>query len=310
MSTIYDPESPYILARYQGTKPPAPFWFDAALARTPERTSFPSQGAAIELLCWGEIGQPGLLFLHGNGAHADWWSAIAPFFADDWRCAALSFSGMGRSERRAEGYTVDLLAQEIRDAVTCAQFNPGLPPIVIAHSMGGMLALRAAADNPGLRGLIIIDSPLGMPQQRFEAMREGAPKPHATRRPFASLAEGLARFRLSPPQPCINDYMVDHIARGALVEEDGTWFWHFDPRRISVPEQGIQARIDRVTCPLAFLYGERSAMLDDENLAGTRAALPPGAPMIAIPDAAHHVPIDQPLALVAALRALLAGWGG
>lgn len=95
MSKTPDPDSPYILARYEGLRPAAPSWFDAALARAPERTSFPSQGAEIELLCWGEIGGPGLLFLHGNGAHADWWSAIAPFFANEWRCAALSFSGMG-----------------------------------------------------------------------------------------------------------------------------------------------------------------------------------------------------------------------
>lgn len=310
MSTTPDPENPYILAHYQGARPPAPAWFDAALARAPERTAFASQGAQIELLCWGDTGKPGLLFLHGNGAHADWWSAIAPFFADDWRCAAMSFSGMGRSDRRANGYTIDTLAQEVRDAVDAAQFNPGVPPVLIAHSMGGMVALLAAADHPGLRGLIVIDSPLGMAQKRFEAMRETAPKVHAARRPFASLAEGLARFRLSPPQPCSNDYMVDHIARTALVEEDGEWFWHFDPRRISVPDRGIQPPIDRVACPIAYIYGDRSALLNDETLATTRAVLPPDTPMIAIPDAAHHVPLDQPLALVAALRALLAGWDG
>lgn len=46
-----------------------------------------------------------------------------------------------------------------------------------------------------------------------------------------------------------------------------------------------------------------------DMLEEARQTLPAGTPMIAIPDAAHHVPIDQPLALVAALRAVLAGWG-
>jgi len=36
--------------------------------------------------------------------------------------------------------------------------------------------------------------------------------------------------------------------------------------------------------------------------------IPPGTPQIAIPDSEHHVMVDQPLALVAALRALLATW--
>jgi hypothetical protein len=38
------------------------------------------------------------------------------------------------------------------------------------------------------------------------------------------------------------------------------------------------------------------------------AILPPDTPVIPIPDAAHHVMVDQPLALVAALRRLLASW--
>ena len=40
----------------------------------------------------------------------------------------------------------------------------------------------------------------------------------------------------------------------------------------------------------------------------TRAHAPPGSPFLAIPEAGHHVMLDQPLALVSALRALLASW--
>ena len=49
----------------------------------PERSFVEVDGAGIELLTWGDQGKPGILFLHGNGAHADWWSFIAPFFARD-----------------------------------------------------------------------------------------------------------------------------------------------------------------------------------------------------------------------------------
>ena len=79
-----------LLGPFQGEKPPAPAWFDAAVAHGPERQRIAVEGAEIELLTWGEVGRPGLLFLHGNGAHADWWSFIAPFFAKDWRVAAIS----------------------------------------------------------------------------------------------------------------------------------------------------------------------------------------------------------------------------
>ena len=39
------------------------------------------EGAKVEVLAWGQRGKPGLMFLHGGAAHADWWSFIAPFFA-------------------------------------------------------------------------------------------------------------------------------------------------------------------------------------------------------------------------------------
>jgi len=45
-----------------------------------------------------------------------------------------------------------------------------------------------------------------------------------------------------------------------------------------------------------------------ERVAAMRALLPPGSPAIPIPDAEHHVMVDQPLAFVTALRGLFAAW--
>lgn len=303
-----DTPSPYLIAHFRGERPSAPDWFEAALGHEPERSVFTSDGADIELLTWGAVGKPGLLFLHGNGAHADWWSMIAPFFAADWRCAAISWSGMGRSGWRADGYTVDTFAQEAKDAIVAAKLDIAGPPIVIGHSMGGLVGVTATADNPDIGGLMLVDTPLGLSDKKLEGIRDGVPKAANERRPFASLADGLARFRFSPPQSCANDYIVDHIARGALVEDDGQWFWRFDPRRVGMRKDPQDLPIGRVACPMAYLYGDRSALVDAESLAITLPKFPAGTPIVEIPDAAHHVLLDQPLALVAALRALLARW--
>ena len=60
------------LAPFAGAKPPAPAWFEAALADAPERRMIMVEGVDIELLTWGEVVKPGLLLLHGNCAHSDW----------------------------------------------------------------------------------------------------------------------------------------------------------------------------------------------------------------------------------------------
>ena len=94
------PEVQAPLAAYKGAEPTAPQWFKDAIAQQPERRMVESLGSKLETLSWGEVGKPGLLFLHGNSAHADWWSFIAPFFAADWRVTSMSLAGMGASDWR------------------------------------------------------------------------------------------------------------------------------------------------------------------------------------------------------------------
>ena len=127
------------LAAFNGAEPPAPTWFGSALSKAPERTFVNVAGANIESLTWGERGKPGLLLLHGNAAHADWYSFIAPFFADRFRVAAMSWSGMGGSDWR-ETYSVELFAQEaLTIAETAGLFDgPGKP--VFAAAMEGKQA--------------------------------------------------------------------------------------------------------------------------------------------------------------------------
>ncbi|MBU6299282.1 MAG: hypothetical protein KJS68_13670, partial [Alphaproteobacteria bacterium] len=67
-----DLETP--LAELAGAPPPAPGWFAEAVAMAPERRSVEVEGASIHYLRWGDKTRPGLLLVHGNAAHAYWWS--------------------------------------------------------------------------------------------------------------------------------------------------------------------------------------------------------------------------------------------
>jgi hypothetical protein len=58
---------------------------------------------------------------------------------------------------------------------------------------------------------------------------------------------------------------------------------------------------------MIHLYGDKSRIIERRK-AGEPGFLDGHVPEIEIPDSHHHVMIDQPLALVAALRTLLATW--
>ncbi|PXA79101.1 alpha/beta hydrolase [Caulobacter sp. D4A] len=297
-----------LLAPFHGAPPPAPAWFDAAIAHQPERSTIDVLGTPIELLTWGEVGKPGLLFLHGNGAHADWWSFIAPSFAKDWRIAAISWAGMGSSGWR-EAYSAETFAAEAFAAVEAAQLEAGgVKPIFVGHSFGGFPTLYCAARHPErLRGAILVDTSIQPPEKRWKGP---PPRSGFGTKVYPTLEEALARFRLAPPQPCENLYIADYIARRSLKEVEGGWTWKFDPaiwQRFSMPDLG--QLLTEIACPAALMWGERSGLMHAETLNYMIAQMPDAVLRLPVPDADHHVMLDQPLAFVAGLRGLLAAWG-
>jgi pimeloyl-ACP methyl ester carboxylesterase len=299
-----DGRAPGLLAAFAGARPPAPAWADAALAQTPEAFSVTVEGAEIEALAWGPRGAPGLLMLHGNGAHARWWSPLAPFFAaDGFRVVALSFSGMGGSQWRTR-YSAEIYAQEML-AVSAAG---GLTrPLLMAHSFGGFIALHAAVHHAhAFDGLISIDSPIEPP----DWPRGGPPRRTKANPVYATLPEILARFRLAPPQGCENLWYLDHIARGSVREAEGGYTWRFDPFVMSHMDMESPALIaGKVPGPMAVIYGDRSWLMPPAVVAYMKTITPPGTAFVPIPEAEHHLMLDQPLPFVAAVRALLGAWG-
>jgi pimeloyl-ACP methyl ester carboxylesterase len=300
------------LAPFDGAPPPAPQWFTDAVSVKSESNFVEVSGAKIHYLRWGSRAAPGLLLVHGNAAHAHWWDFIAPFLARDYNVAAMDLSGMGDSDWRSSGYAMDLFAREqIAVCEDAGMFKLDEPPVIVAHSFGGFVTmLTGGLYGDRLKGVVIVDSPVNPPD------RPGGPpdrpvKPHNI---YPSLGAAMARFRLMPPQGCDNLYIVDWVARHSLKEvaqdDGGTGFtWKFDPaiwQRFSIGDTAERLKATR--CRIAVFRGEHSVLLPPEigeymfNLLGRQA------PMVEIPQAQHHIMLDQPLALVAALRALLADW--
>lgn len=299
------------LAVFRGRRPDAPSWFSDALAAAPERRRVPVRDADIEVLIWGKRGAPGLLFLHGLGAHADWWSHIAPFFSARYRVAALSWSGMGGSDWR-DNYDVEIYLEEIlATAQASGLFESSERPLTVAHSFGGLMLLAAtAAFGERLKGAVVVDSFL-RPDGRWHL----PPSSRRTMPVYASLEAALARFRFMPSQACANLFIADHIARASLKpvplqeQRDAGWTWRFDPRCAGgLPRVPIAACLTSPPCPLAFIAGARSPLTNAAVEDFVRGTAPQGVPWIKIPDSDHHVMVDQPLALIAALFALFESW--
>lgn len=114
--------------------------------------------AELEILRAGqESERPPLLFVHGSFCAAWIWAEyFLPFFADaGWHCAAVSLRGHGDSEGRDRLDSFGL-AEYVEDV---AQATAGLDrsPVVIGHSLGGMVAQRFACRHKAA-GLVMLAS--------------------------------------------------------------------------------------------------------------------------------------------------------
>jgi pimeloyl-ACP methyl ester carboxylesterase len=297
MATLHDDVEP----ADQSVAYSAPAWFDTALAAAVERKEVTVAGVPISYRAWGERGLGGLLLVHGGAAHARWWDHVAPLLAAGRRVVAIDLSGHGDSGRRS-AYSLDLWAEELMAVVEDARIAG--PPDIIGHSMGGFVTLRAASRFGGaLAGAVTVDSPIRTitPEEEAAARR----KAFGPLQVYPTREEILTRFRPVPDQdslPCIRT----HVAETSIREVDGGWTWKFDPQ-IFGRAHLTPAVLTRLECRVAMFRAEHGLVsVDMGELMYDR--LGRVAPVIEIPDAGHAIMLDQPLALVTAIRTLLADW--
>lgn len=279
-----------------------PEWFTHALAESHDNGEVEVGGARIAYRSWGKSGAAPVVLVHGGAAHAGWWDHIAPYLAAEHRVIALDLSGHGDSGRR-KTYSLVTWADEV---LAVARAESDLAPVVFGHSMGGFVALTAAREHGAeLGGVAAIDSPVQDLSPEAKAWI-AAGKDLPGTKVYPDRETILGRFRTLPEDNSSLPFVRDHFAAGSIRKVDGGWTWKFDPqiffRSRMEPEELAEA-----ACPVALIRGERGmATTDITELVAER--LGGDVPVTLIPDAGHHIMLDQPIALIAVLQTLLGQW--
>lgn len=160
---------------------------------------------------------PGLLLVHGFGAHSHWWDACAPYLARNFRVVAMDLAGMGDSAHRS-CYSQRQFADDMARVIHAAQLAPA---ILVAHSFGGIMASWFAHYHESLlQALVLVDARLGFPGDKDDRQLDVAERPD---RLYPDYASARARFRLIPE---------DHVAHPAgFITEQDYWFIQQSPRQ-------------------------------------------------------------------------------
>lgn len=254
-------------------------------------------GTRLHARIWdGPASGPFVVLVHGGAAHAGWWDVVAPLLCAS-TVVALDLSGHGDSQWR-ERYSFPVWAQEVLDVAKAVR--PQGWPVLVGHSMGGIVAAMAAErGGDDVAGLITVDSPLRRP--RRETIGDADAVFSAPKR-YPSAVDAWSRFRILPEQPVLHQVLLDHVARASVREVDGGWSWKFDPRAFAVDPDGrpcdVGEVLERVRAPVTTVIGELSRIVPAVERERLRALVtPPDDGVAVLAGGHHHLMFDRPRAL-------------
>lgn len=288
--------------------PDVPAWIAASLEAAPRRWAGEVDGATIQARVWdGPSDRPTIVLVHGGAAHAAWWDVVAPLLPGG-TVVAVDLSGHGDSHWR-DRYAFPGWADEV--LAVAAAVAPGAPPVLLGHSLGGIVAAMAAArGGRRIGGLITVDSPLLRTRPATIGDADavfGAPKRYRT------AEEAGARFRILPEQPVAHPALLAHVARESVREVADGWTWKFDPRAFATDPDDRPADVGEVLgevdAPVGAIVGERSAIVPPSERERLRCLVTPAdGGLVVIPGGHHHLMFDAPRQLVTAVGDILGGW--
>jgi pimeloyl-ACP methyl ester carboxylesterase len=232
-----------------------------------------SQRLRLHYVDWGNPSAPPLLLLHGGRDHCRNWDWVAGAMQPDWHVIAPDLRGHGDSQWSPDGNYA--MAAYVYDLAQLIHRQELAPVTIVAHSLGGNIALRYAGTYPeAVRKLVVIEglgpAPAVMAERAARAiddrMRTWVEEQRslAGRQPrrYASVEEALRRMQ--DENKHLSTEQARHLTRhGVSQNEDGTYSWKFDNYVRSqppydMPQADLEHLWGRIGCPALLVYGDES----------------------------------------------------
>lgn len=272
----------------------------------PTSRVFFSQRLRLHYVDWGNPEAPPLILLHGGRDHCRNWDWVAADLRRDWHVICPDLRGHGDSAWSASGHYA--MANYIYDLAQLIHQQALAPVTIVAHSLGGNIALRYAGIYPeNVRRLVAIEGLGPGPRQNAlseklsiqERMRSWIDQTRALsgrqHRRYPTLDAAYARMQEANKH--LSADQARHLTQhGVNQNEDGTYSWKFDHYvRLWPPydmtREAIAELWGSITCPTLLVWGRESWATNPET--DGRLGHFRDARVLAVDHAGHWVHHDQ-----------------
>ena len=251
----------------------------------PTSHTYISQRLRLHYVDWGNKEAPPLLLLHGGRDHCRSWDWVAEKLRHQYHVIALDLRGHGDSEW-VTGSTYHLM-DYVYDVAQLIREKDMAPLTIIAHSLGGMVALLYSglfSDNvrnvvtieglgPGVEEMRnMFDSPVsGRFKNWYQTMVELSDR---APRCFASLDDAVDRMQVE--HPYLRPDQARHLTfHGVRKNDDDSYSWKFDnfvrlPSAFGVTCKESEELWGHIECPVLLVTGGKSFVPDPVKEGRTR----------------------------------------
>ena len=185
----------------------------------PTSNTYFSQRLRLHYVDWGRAGKPPLLLLHGGRDHCRNWDWTAAALRDDWHVIAPDLRGHGDSQWSQDGSYA--MTGYIYDLAQLIHQQRLAPVTIIAHSLGGNIALRYAGVYPETVAKLVAIEGLGPPprvlaERREKTIAERMAEWIREQRGFAGGCPGATRRSRMPSGVCRKRTRISPRSRRAI----------------------------------------------------------------------------------------------
>src|SRR5688572_17787468 len=240
----------------------------------------------------GSEGAPWLTFSHSLACSLRMWDGQVAQFKDRFRILVYDTRGHGGSEAPKEPYTLDMLAEDLRQLLDHLKIKK---TSYVGLSMGGMIGQVLALTDPGLFERVVLAD-------------TGHAQTPETRKQWDERIQTAQTKGMEPlVQPTIERWFTKDFRDTPEVKKIADLI-----RSTPVPgyvgccqaiaKLNTTARLKEIKRPVLAIAGEQDAAAPGTRYIGENV---PGAKLVMIPQAAHIANLEQPEAFNRALREFL-----
>jgi pimeloyl-ACP methyl ester carboxylesterase len=240
----------------------------------------------------GGTGEP-LVYLHGAGGMTPGDPLLAAM-AERYHLYAPYLPGYGETEdcpqlRDMLDYT--LHTWDVAEGLGLEN------PILVGHSMGGMIAAEMAALAPNDLSRLALIAPAGLwlddhpTPDMFSIMPYEMPK-YLFHDPEAGAAMMTSGLRIDDPK-FLQDYLVRNARQLGMAGK----------LLFPIPERGLAQRLYRIKAKTVIVWGESDRMIPPIYGAAFEKAIA-GSRLVSVPEAGHMIVLEKPGAVVEAVASL------